>query len=495
MRFITSTTTKKPPSPANGKPSASITAFPAQPTTPPPRVWAHRFTPDAWQQVLHASWRTAGLSGGDCAIDGKLVLPCPRCTAMLKVEERAVSCTCHWSAKGEPWEIATAAAAAKVATPVTPDGTLPLWTLDALAAYEPNPADEIWAGGMLSANERTAIVGSPGVGKSRLALQAALCTILGRPFLGWETRAPGAKWLFLQTENSGRRLKHDLMMMCQGLTSAERREVNGCLHILNVDALDFGSICMAPDHPDRERIAATIAAINPAVVGIDPLRDAGRGDPNKDDAMTETCAGISEVVRAGNPRRVPLVIHHGRTGSMEAAKVFGDDAASFARNSKVLYGWLRSQINIAAAGVDWPGVVIFGCGKLSNGAPWDPFAARLDEQTMTYRRLESAEFCLDEWTEAMGGKPRRSAKKRLTPEQVAEVLGRAGGEVRGGVNSPDGLVAKVRRAFDVSRDEAATAVDRALGETIQYVDEPRGGHGGGSPVRVYVLKPIAKDEF
>ena len=495
MRFRTSITTKKPPSPANGKPSASITAFPAQPTIPPPRVWAHRFTPDAWQQVLHASWRTAGLSGGDCAIDGKLVLPCPRCTAMIKVEERAVSCTCHWSAKGEPWEIAQAAAAAKTATPANPDGTLPLWTLDALAAYEPNPADEIWAGGMLSANERTAIVGSPGVGKSRLALQAALCTILGRPFLGWETRAPGAKWLFLQTENSGRRLKHDLMMMCQGLSAAERREVNGCLHILNVDAMDFGSICMAPEHPDRERIAATIAAINPAVVGIDPLRDAGRGDPNKDDAMTETCAGISEVVRAGNPRRVPLVIHHGRTGSMEAAKVFGDDAASFARNSKVLYGWLRSQINIAAAGVDYPGVVIFGCGKLSNGAPWEPFAARLDDQTMTYRRLESAEFDLDEWAEAMGGKPRKTAKKRLTPEQVAEVLGRAGGEVRGGVNSPDGLVAKVRRAFDVSRDEAATAVDRALGETIQYFDEPRPGHGGGKLARVYVLKGARSDEF
>ena len=494
IKFTTSKPRLGPP------PEASITPFP-QPS-PPVKQWVHRYSVEAWQQAIYAAWRTAGLSGLEAAPDGSgPVMPCPRCKTRLKLTDGAVCCPppCGWKAAGEPWDIAQAGAAAKTAAPavsaVSADGTLPLWTLDALAAYQPNPADEIWAGGMLSANERTAIVGSPGVGKSRLALQAALCTILGRPFLGWETRAPGAKWLFLQTENSGRRLKHDLMMMCQGLTSAERREVNGCLHILNVDALDFGSICMAPDHPDRERIAATIAAINPAVVAIDPLRDAGRGDPNEDDAMTETCAGISEVVRAGNPRRVPLVIHHGRTGSMEAAKVFGDDAASFARNSKVLYGWLRSQINIAAAGVDYPGVVIFGCGKLSNGAPWEPFAARLDDQTMTYRRLESAEFDLDEWTEAMGGKPRKSAKKRLTPDQVAEVLGRAGGEVRGGIHAPDGLVAKVRRAFDVSRDEAATAVDRALGETIQYIDEPRQGHAGGKPVRVYVLKPISKDEF
>jgi len=489
MKFVTSKPLLGPP------PTASVTQFPQPAPSSPAKLYVHRFTPEAWQQVLHASWMSVGLAGGISPLHGGLVLPCPRCTAMLKVEERAVSCTCHWQAVGEPWEIAKAAAAAKTSSPVVTDGTLPLWTLDALMAHEPNPADEIWAGGMLSANERTAIVGSPGVGKSRLALQAALCTILGRPFLGWETRAPGAKWLFLQTENSGRRLKHDLLMMCQGLSAAERREVNGCLHILNVDALDWGSICMAPEHPDRERIAATIAAINPAVVGIDPLRDAGRGDPNKDDAMTETCAGISEVVRAGNPRRVPLVIHHGRTGSMEAAKVFGDDAASFARNSKVLYGWLRSQINVAAAGVDHPGIVIFGCGKCSNGPQWGAFAARLDDQTMTYRRLEPDEFDVDEWAEAMGGKPRKAARQRLTPQQVAEVLRKAGGELRGGIHSPDGLVARVRRAYDVSRDEAATAVERALGESIQYVDEPRTGHAGGKPVRVYVLKPIKADEF
>ncbi len=487
IKFIASKPLLGPP------PTATVTPFP-QPS-PPAKQWVHRFTPEAWQQVLHASWMSVGLAGGISPLHGRLVLPCPRCTAMLKVEERAVSCTCHWQATGEPWEIAKAAAAAKTAAPAVPaDGTLPLWTLDALMAHEPNPADEIWAGGVLSAGERSALVGSPGVGKSRITLQAALFTILGRPFLGLETRAPGAKWLFLQTENSGRRLKHDLSLMCQGLTAAERREVNACLRILNVDALDFGSICMAPDHPDRERIAATIAAFDPLVCVIDPLRDAGRGDLNKDDGMTETCQGIGEVIRAGNPRRVPLVVHHGRTGSMEAGKVFGDDASSFARNSKVLYGWLRSQINVAAAGVDYPGVVIFGCGKCSNGPQWGAFAARLDDATMTYRRLEPDEFDLDEWTESFGGKPRKAARQKLTPQQVAEVLGKAGGELRGGVNSPDGLVAKVKRAFGVSRDEAATAVEAATGETIQYLPQPRDSRSGGSPVRVYVLKGVKSED-
>ena len=491
MKFRTSKVLDGPP------PAASVTQFPVPAQPAPARLWVHRYTVDAWQQAIYAAWRTAGLSGLEAAPDASgPVLPCPRCKQRLTVAEGSVSCQdpCGWRASGEPWDIAQAGAAAKTSAPVPTDGTLPLWTLESLLAFQPNPADEIWAGGVLSAGERSALVGSPGVGKSRLALQAAICTILGRPFLGLETRAPGARWLFLQTENSGRRLKHDLSMMCRGLSIAERREVNGCLSILNVDALDFGSICMAPDHPDRERIAATIAAIDPLICVIDPLRDAGRGDLNKDDGMTETCQGIGEVIRAGNPRRVPLVVHHGRTGSMEAGKVFGDDAASFARNSKVLYGWLRSQINVAAAGVDYPGTVIFGCGKCSNGPQWGAFAAQLDDQTMTYRRLEPDEFDLDEWTESMGGKARKSAKQRPNPQQVAEVLGKAGGEVRGGVNSPDGLVAKVKRAYGVSRDEAATAVEAALGDSIQYMDQPRSSRSGGSPVRVYVLKGAKAQE-
>jgi hypothetical protein len=113
---------------------------------------------------------------------------------------------------------------------------------------------------------------------------------------------------------------------------------------------------------------------------------------------------------------------------------------------------------------------------------------------MTYRRLEPDEFDLDEWTESMGGKARKSAKQRPNPQQVAEVLGKAGGEVRGGVNSPDGLVAKVKRAYGVSRDEAATAVEAALGDSIQYMDQPRSSRSGGSPVRVYVLKGAKAQE-
>jgi hypothetical protein len=365
---------------------------------------------------------------------------------------------------------------------------LPTWTLNDILAYEANSADEIWGGGVLSANEPAAIIGSPGTGKSRFALQAAICTILGRQLLIWATNAPGSVWLFLQTENNGRRLKHDLSRMIRGLSDAEKALVNQCLHIVNIDAVDFGSICMAPTSPDRERIAATIAKINPLVVVIDPLRDAGRGDPNKDEAMTETCQAIRAMVREGNPRRVPLVIHHGRTGSVEAVKVFGDDADSFGRNSKVLYGFLRSQINVAAAGVEHPGVVVFGCGKNSNGPKWDPFAAQLDEESMTYSVLD--DFDLDAWRDGSGPKSKKSApKKKPTPEEVADLVRKENGKVEGGDNDKDGLVWRTRKAFGVTRDTAKAAVKSALGITIQRVGGDR--IGGTQRAVSYVLKDAA----
>lgn len=299
-----------------------------------------------------------------------------------------------------------------------PARPLPMVGLDRILSYVRDPRDEIWKGGALTVGLPTGLIGAPGVGKSRLALQASLCSIIGKPFLGWPTNGMGRTWAFLQTENNLDRLNYDLSRMVSGLTETDRQRVREHLHILNVLEVDFATVCMTDGSPDRPRIIATLEALQPDIVVIDPLRDAGRGDPNKDGDMIETCQAINSVIRHGNARRTSFVIHHGRTGAAEASKVFGDDAASFGRNSKVLNGWLRSQINVAMAGVEWPGVVIVGCGKNSNGPRWQPFAARLDESTMTYERLEPEDFDLDEWANQMGST--RKTRGTVTTEKTVE---------------------------------------------------------------------------
>jgi hypothetical protein len=440
-----------------------------------------------FQQQLFGAWCACGLDAAP-DVSGSLIFVCPRCPhpRPLEVEDRLVHCkTCEWAAAGDAWDVAQEGAKAKPAPAAAT--TLPLLKLSEILAYEPDPRDEIWPGGILSAGDATCLVGAPGVGKSRLALQGAICTILGRPFLGWETKGEGLKWLFLQTENSTRRLKADLGAMTSHLTIAEREQIDTCLRILNVSALEFGSVCMVDGHPDRPRILDGLAAYAPDIVPIDPLRDAGSGDPNKDADMTETCKAIGTTLRASNPRRVPFVIHHGRTGAAEASRVYGDDSASFARNSKVLYGWLRSQINIAAAGADWPGVIIVGCGKNSNGPKWEPFAAELDPFTMTYHRLES--FDLAKWAEKMAGIKKAGPRSvnLPTPQAVASVIVQAGGEVMGAVNASEGLVKRLQREYGVTRLDAQSAIEAAVGETIELKEFTRAAHGGGKPVRMYVI--------
>jgi len=367
---------------------------------------------------------------------------------------------------------------------------LPLLTLDQILAYEDNPADLVWEDGVLAAGEEACLVGAPGAGKSRLVLQAAVCTILGRPFLKWQTNAPDSRWLFLQTENNMRRLKLDLSRMVRGLSAVERQRINSHLLITDIGDMDFEGICLSADSTSRDIIAATILHFDPTVVVIDPMRDAGRGDLNNDAAMTEACHAIRKIVKAGNPRRIPLVLHHGRTGACEAAKVFGPDAQSFGRNSKAMIGWTRSQFNVAAAGKAWPGLVIFGCAKNSNGPEWDEFAAQLDTETMTYSLLD--DFDCRAWQDGVGkgGRSAATAAKTLpTPEEIAGLVMRAGGRVTGGVNSPDGLVKRTQDAFLVTRAQATDAIEAARGITIQSVGGER--VGGKMQALSYVLKDAA----
>ena len=250
--------------------------------------------------------------------------------------------------------------------------------------------DLVLPNGYLALGERTAFCGMGGVGKSRLIMQLALCCRTCRDFLGWKTQRPELRWLFLQTENSNRRLKYDLERMLRAFTPDEQDAIKTGVFFHTLESDDDGFLML--DLENSDRISEAIAEKRTDIVVFDPLRDFGADDLNSDKYMTEALREISRITRRGNPKRIPLIIHHAGTGRLGIKKATGFDRSSFGRNSKVLFGWARALINVAPALPDENSMIIIASGKCSNSREFEPFAARLDEQTMLYERVDDFDF-------------------------------------------------------------------------------------------------------
>jgi hypothetical protein len=271
--------------------------------------------------------------------------------------------------------------------------------------------------GYLAPGERTAFCGMGGVGKSRLVMQLALCCRTGADFLGWQTQGRELRWLFLQTENSCRRLQYDLSRMLSAFTADEQEAIKAGIFFHTLEADDDGFLML--DLENSERIEEAIANTRADIVVFDPLRDFGSDDLNSDKHMTETLREISRVTKRGNPRRIPLVIHHAGTGRAGIQKTTGYDRSSFGRNSKVLFSWARAQINVAPALPDSNDTIIIASAKCSNSREFEPFAADLDQDTMLYQRLEDFDF--NAWQQSLEP-AKRGAPNKPTLEMLLNLL-------------------------------------------------------------------------
>src|SRR5439155_15674644 len=121
------------------------------------------------------------------------------------------------------------------------------------------------------------------IGKSCLVIQLALCCRAARNFLGWETQGCELRWLFLQTENSCRRLKFDLERMLGGFTPAEQEAINAGVSLHTLEGDEDGFLML--DLENSDHIADSIAKTSADVVVVDPLLDFGSDDLNADKHM------------------------------------------------------------------------------------------------------------------------------------------------------------------------------------------------------------------
>jgi hypothetical protein len=292
---------------------------------------------------------------------------------------------------------------------------LTLRSPDELLGMTFDDSDRILGDRLLAKGQSLVIAGAGSIGKSRLLLQLAVATIIGRQFLGFETRGESLRWLVLQAENSNRRLQADFSALRQW-AGPHWANVNRQLVIHTLESDADGFLSLDNEHTQR-RIAAAIRDSRPDVVAWDSLYNFGIGDLNKDEDMGATLLAISRLSRAGNPNRAVVTLHHALTGRAGAARATGYDRSSFGRNSKVLHSWARGQLNVAPGAADSNDVLVLTCGKCSNGREFEPFAARLNPQSMIYEL--AADFDLGAWEAEITGRSDR--EPLMTPERVQEL--------------------------------------------------------------------------
>jgi hypothetical protein len=221
--------------------------------------------------------------------------------------------------------------------------------------------------------------------------------------------------MIIQGENSNRRLQSDLAAL-KRFVGESWAAVNQSLFIHTIETDEDAFLSL--DGPGTiGKLRERIAEIKPDIVCFDTLNCFAVGDLNKDQDMRETCQQITALAKAGNPDRAIVVLHHSLTGKAGAVRATGYDRASFGRNSKTLQAWTRGQINVTAGAADSNDLLIFSCGKCSNGREFTPFAARLDPETMIYK-LESA-FDFEEWETEVGAK--KAKGPAITVDRVAEL--------------------------------------------------------------------------
>jgi hypothetical protein len=313
--------------------------------------------------------------------------------------------------------------------------------------------DDIIVGDRIIAEGQSCVIAAAGgSGKSRLVMQIPACVTTGRKFLNFQTGQNDSDWLFLQTENSNRRLKDDFARLKSWLGEDwPKFAAHVKFHTVENDTDSFVNL----DSPDAViNIESAIKQHKPDVIVIDPLNDFAIGDLNKDADMKVTLQALSRICRKGNPKRAIVVLHHALTGKAGALKATGFDRSSFGRNSKTLHAWTRAQINLAPVDPDSNDRLIVGCGKCSNGREFPTYAVRLNTETMIYECDPTVDVMA--WQTEMTGK---SEAMELSPDMVAGIVAEL--SKAGGAPKKPQIVKAIRADTGCASSGAYKAIERA----------------------------------
>jgi len=303
------------------------------------------------------------------------------------------------------------------------------------------------------------IVGPPGVGKSRMALQLAISQITGRTWCDLKTIGPARRWLMIGNENSRRRIARDLQGMCKNLSDDKLQILKSNL-FTQVPEKD-GDLVIAIKADNMTRWRNTLQKIKPDVVVVDPFEACLENyDVNDAAEVRDTIQRMVRISHEANPLAIVIFVHHARTGQANASQATGFGKDNFAKGSKTFTSMIRLQINIAPGDPDDFGKLVVSVGKSNDAKPFFPQGVAMDEETRYYEKWD--DFDYEEWRgKIMADGAKKSGRATEARKEKAQIVHQL---VKAGHNSRSKLVAHMKESLGLVDMTARRYISYALKE-------------------------------
>lgn len=300
-----------------------------------------------------------------------------------------------------------------------------------VATAELPPQKFVWGGMELASGECAEIIGPPGLGKSRFALNLAVHQVLGRPFAhpDYTGNCPPLRWLFMGTENSLRRWNHDARAISETLTQGERELLRTRIFLPTLEA-DGDTYLSLSDAANVQKCKDTFRQWSPNVAVWDPWGDLCADELN-DATIRDTVRVVREIARCSAcPDVLSILLNHSKMGKNVYLSAVSD-GENYGRNSKALYGQMRNVYNLRPA---YQEPERFGDGieiidqKHNNRTPLPKAAVGLDRGTMLYSAITDYDHdaAQAEWErlsgKTSGGSTSSSRGRQLTQDEMRDYL-------------------------------------------------------------------------
>lgn len=219
-------------------------------------------------------------------------------------------------------------------------GGFPLYSLQDLQSYEPDPNDYIAGDGFFRRGAGCLLIGGTGVGKSVLVMQVAVSIAGGLPVLGQIAVREPRRVLYVQAENDADTLKRNLCASC-GHLGADKALVESNLGIAHVYC------CAGKEFTDW--LADAAADTNPDLIIIDPYQAfVGDVEMNSSSSFLGWIQPIDRILFERGCALL-LVAHESKSGQSgyKANPLHGVYSAT---GTSALANWVRSSWELSTVG-------------------------------------------------------------------------------------------------------------------------------------------------